>query len=715
MSLSGLKHHTQILEGLRILDRRLGDFVRGLGSSKIERPIEADLQGFAAVFVSEAEVLALLNEPLTDPAAVDFTLTHVNLLRDFSVRLRLSDFEMGVILLALSVEVDRKYERIFAFLNNDLNRKRPSLGLAMDILQSVRHEEAWRSFSETGALRRLALIDIQQDDGPRSNWQFRLTEGGLLRLLGNGRLLPELSPFGCGVPALEENEDSVALLACKSKSLVVTGPIGLEKSIAIASLARSKAMSLVSLDLSRLVHAPLDTVKAVCKGLVRDSLLFPSLLHLVTSTFGHLSFLLCQDSRPNVHHDANNSGTLGAAEWDSLYEIRQMLSSVSNETIVVVETEVPFETTADLAYKQSHYQVVDFPLPNEMIRAGLWASVLRNVDPLNENLAGPLSRSFRLSRNQIMIAAHHAQWTGGDAEMYWRAAASIASSGLSGIADRITPKADWKDLVLGETEMAQLYDLVRRVRHRELVVREWGFERRLSYGTGVNALFAGPPGTGKTMAAEVIASELRVPLFRIDCASVISKYIGETEKNLERIFNAAKQCDVVLFFDEADALFGKRTQVSDAHDRYANIETSYLLQRIERHEGIVVLATNLMSNIDNAFIRRLTQIVHFKAPDAAARERIWKKIWPAELPLSADLNEQIPNIARHYDLNGGAIKNAALTAAYLAADSADSHLVQVEHVVCAIAQEYRKLGRSCDSFEWSSSSKTQGRRNGVCT
>lgn len=705
----------QIREDLRIVDRRLAEFVRRMGDSHKVCEQESELRAFAGVYVSETEVLSLLcMESKNEPLAADSSQQQYRSLRNLSDRLQLSEFEIEIVLLALAAEIDRKYARVFAFLNNDMTRKHPSIGLAIDVFGRDRYVgESWLAFAEYSKLKQFALVEILQDDGPRANWLFRLTEGGLLRLLGLDASFQDLIPFSLEYPSTEVQEGFHWLPDSRSNCLIVTGLSGSDKSRAIESLARSRAIPYVSLDLSRLAEAPAETVTRVCRGLLRDCCLQPSLIHLQLSSESQLSSLLRQPLRPYASQEP--TGPVAVGNTNPMREFRRLLTRLPRDAIVVVETDVPFDSAVDIACSQSEFHVVEFPIPSQNRRETYWTSVLRTVDPDNEDLAEPLSRSFRLSRSQIEIAAHQARHGNGGADAYWSAAASIASSGLSGIADRITPKAEWKDLVLDQTELVQLDDLVRRVRHREVVVREWGFDRRLSYGTGVNALFAGPPGTGKTMAAEVIASELRVPLFRVDCASVISKYIGETEKNLERIFNAAKRCDVVLFFDEADALFGKRTQVNDAHDRYANIETSYLLQRIERHEGIVVLATNLLTNIDNAFIRRLTQIVHFKAPDVEARERIWKKIWPAELPLSADLNDQIPNIARRFDLNGGAIKNAALTAAYLAADSKDSRVVQVDHVVSAIAQEYRKLGRSCDSFEWSATSHTPTRRSGVCT
>jgi SpoVK/Ycf46/Vps4 family AAA+-type ATPase len=221
------------------------------------------------------------------------------------------------------------------------------------------------------------------------------------------------------------------------------------------------------------------------------------------------------------------------------------------------------------------------------------------------------------------------------------------------------------------------------------VFGDWGFARRLGSRTGVNALFSGPPGTGKTMAAEVLASDLGLDLYKIDLSSVVSKYIGETEKNLERIFTAAENANVILFFDEADALFGKRSEVRDSHDRYANVEISYLLQRMEEYDGLAILASNLRQNMDEAFVRRLHFIVEFPFPDEEDRRRIWDVHFPAELPREADVDTA--SLARSYKLTGGSIRSIVLDAAFLAA--AEGRAVSAQHLVRAARREYQKMGK----------------------
>jgi SpoVK/Ycf46/Vps4 family AAA+-type ATPase len=238
--------------------------------------------------------------------------------------------------------------------------------------------------------------------------------------------------------------------------------------------------------------------------------------------------------------------------------------------------------------------------------------------------------------------------------------------------------------------LAQLQHIASWLIHRRVVHTQWGFGAKLSRGKGLNVLFSGPSGTGKTMAAEVLAQEFALELFQIDLSSVVSKYIGETEKNLSAIFREAEHCQALLFFDEADALFGKRTEVKDAHDRYANIEVNYLLQRIEQYEGVVILATNLQRNLDDAFVRRMQDIVEFPFPDETLRERIWRTHFPAEAPLGDDIDFEF--LGKQFKLPGGHIKNIVLYAAFLAAREAPS-VIRMEHLIQATNAEFQKQGK----------------------
>ncbi len=251
---------------------------------------------------------------------------------------------------------------------------------------------------------------------------------------------------------------------------------------------------------------------------------------------------------------------------------------------------------------------------------------------------------------------------------------------------KLSPLYKWDDIVLLPDKKDQLREVCNYVKNYPTIYESWGFDKH-SRSRGLNVLFSGPSGTGKTMAAEIIAGELGLDMYKIDLSMVVSKYIGETEKNLNRIFKDAEDTNAVLFFDEADALFGKRSEVKDAHDRYANIEINYLLQKMEEHEGIVVLASNMQKNMDEAFIRRMNFIVEFPFPNDAYRLEIWKKIFPKMAPLGKIDFESLSKL----QISGGNIKNITLTAAFLAAE--DGGNVEMAHLVKAAKREYQKIGK----------------------
>jgi AAA+ superfamily predicted ATPase len=285
----------------------------------------------------------------------------------------------------------------------------------------------------------------------------------------------------------------------------------------------------------------------------------------------------------------------------------------------------------------------------------------------------------QLDRMRLAMAA-----TSGDAAAAYR---RLTSARLDVLAHHIRPRATWDDLVLSPARKGVLTDLVDRYHHGTRVYEEWGFEAKPS--RGLVALFAGQSGTGKTLAAEVVAGQLGLDLYRLDLSSVVSKYIGETEKNLDALFDAASLGNIVLFFDEADALFGKRSEISDAHDRYANVETSYLLQRLEQYDGIVVLATNYEKNIDRAFLRRVHVRVDFPMPGEPERQAIWERNLRPDAPYADDID--VPWLVERFDITGAAIRNAVVDAAFLAA--AEDGPIHMRHLVRGVAREMHKLGR----------------------
>jgi SpoVK/Ycf46/Vps4 family AAA+-type ATPase len=331
-------------------------------------------------------------------------------------------------------------------------------------------------------------------------------------------------------------------------------------------------------------------------------------------------------------------------------------------------------------------------------RIDMWrhAARARDIHLSRADLAS-LAGRFVLTTGQVRSVlasasdmAAMAGWETPDASQIAAAARQASDHSLGRLAMKIERKHDWADLVLPAATLQRLREFAAAIRHRHVVFGEWGFGDRIVHGAGIKALFAGASGTGKTMAAGVIARELGLDLFKVDLSGVVSKYIGETEKNLDRVFDAARSSNAIVFLDEAEAILGKRSEVRDAHDRYANIEVAYLLQRLEEHDGVVILATNLRRNIDEAFNRRMQYVIDFPRPEEAERERIWRGMFPPQSPIGADVDFRF--LARQFDLAGGEIRNVALDAAFIAAQ--EHGAIDMRAIVEALSRQLAKQGKT---------------------
>ena len=344
--------------------------------------------------------------------------------------------------------------------------------------------------------------------------------------------------------------------------------------------------------------------------------------------------------------------------------------------------------------------VLDVPNLAEGERANSWNAALGLATP--QVAISRAVAAYRLTPEQVSLAAEEARQRAAargstlDADDLQAGARAQNSAGLQKLAHRISPRASWGDLVLPRYIEGQLRSIAGRVRQRGQVFDEWRLGSNSSRAPGVTALFAGDSGTGKTMSAEVVARSLGLDLYVIDLSTVVDKYIGETEKNLDRIFVEAERVNGVLLFDEADAIFGKRSEVKDARDRYANVEVAYLLQRMEQFEGLAILTTNLRANVDEAFLRRIDILVEFPLPDPESRAHLWAKQLTPELPVADDLD--LGFLASAFELSGGNIRNVVLSAAFEAAE--DDKAVSMAHIIRATSAEYRKLGRLCVESEF---------------
>jgi hypothetical protein len=347
---------------------------------------------------------------------------------------------------------------------------------------------------------------------------------------------------------------------------------------------------------------------------------------------------------------------------------------------------------------------LDIPLsiPDIGERLQLWQTLSYDSLPLSSEDASKLAGKFLFTPGKIAstidevrrledwrkAAADHKEKPPSASQLVHQAAYRLISHRLKDKAVKMEPRFTWEDLILPQETLQLLQQACSRVHHRHTVMHSWGFDRKLPYGRGISMLFTGPPGTGKTMSAVVMAREMEAELYRIDLSRVVSKYIGETEKNLGEIFDQARLSGAILFFDEADALFGKRSEVKDAHDKYANMETSYLLQKMEEYDGLTILATNFAQNLDDAFTRRIQYIVKYPFPDALQREQLWQATFPKELPVD---HIDYKYLSEAFELSGGSIKNIVLTAAFLAAREAAP--VSMKQLLEGVIQEYKKTGK----------------------
>lgn len=576
----------------------------------------------------------------------------------------LTELDVELLIIAALPDLDPRFERLYGYLNDDVTRRRASIGLALELAEA----SAWSTddrgrLQPSGPLLRQNLIIVEDGDRPFLTRALRVPDRVVGHLLGDERpdaaLASVIEPVAACSSALARQlghavRSGVSLVHVRERMT------GTGTALAVAALAEAGRPSVV-LDLDRLIGVG-DPV-LVLPIAVREALLRGA--GLVIGPVDALATAAPEALYPLV--DATVSLIMvGRGSWQPQWLGASPL-------------------------------LVDAPPLGGRERAALWQQELDNPDGSDAESLDPIAWAGHLAlgpgqvRQAIQAARASAQLTGKplSADDLRRGVRAQNAAGLERLARRIEPEVSWDDLVLAPPAVRALRELTARARHRDTVLIDWRMRRGGGRGNGVTALFAGDSGTGKTMSAEVIAHDLGLDLYTINLATVVDKYVGETEKNLERIFTEAAGVNAVLFFDEADAIFGKRSEVRDAHDRYANIESAYLLQRLESFDGLAVLATNLRANIDEAFTRRLDMIVDFAAPTADLRLRLWQRCLARPLPSDDDLD--LGFLADAFELAGGNIRSAATTAAYLAAAAATP--VSMKQLIVAVEQEYRKLGR----------------------
>ncbi|HUA58220.1 MAG TPA: ATP-binding protein [Verrucomicrobiae bacterium] len=591
----------------------------------------------------------------------------------------LAPFETQTIVACAAPELDLRFEVLYSYAQNDVNRKRPTVDLLLrlhsaDPLDRMRMCAAFRP---ENSLLRNGLVALTGDpEQPLPARALRLDDRMVEYLLGGAGIDHRLRPFAECIeprtklsdlllphPLKQDLVNALAAFGDGPQLLLFRGAAGTGKQFTAETLSHETRRPLIVADLG-LAAASAVALPDILALLRREAALREANLFLAHGDA--LQLHLDRDLFPRG--------------------CRIFLSVESDAASIHIPSGWPRLT-------------FEFPLPEFEDRVRLWRRGIADAAiPAPDADAMGLANQFVLTPGAIHRACHAAAI---EARLRrprdpWISTADLAAAAraesnhaLARLAQKVDTVHEWQDLVLPSRAMQQLREVVASHKHRHLVYSGWGFDRRLAMGKGLNVLFHGPSGTGKTMAAGILARELGLHIYKIDLSSVVSKYIGETEKQLNQLFREARTSNAILLFDEADALFGKRSETRDAHDRYANIETAYLLQRIEEYEGIVILTTNFRKNIDEAFSRRMQHVIEFPFPDVPQRLKIWTSIIPAGASLDGDIDFTF--LARQFELPGGSIRNIALGAAFLAAD--EGAPMRMEHFILASAREMLKAGK----------------------
>jgi hypothetical protein len=591
--------------------------------------------------------------------------------------LGLSPFERAVLLLCAGAELVAGWDALCARAQGDPQRASPTFALALAALPGA----AWGALSPGAPLRRWRLVEV----GPAqtlAHAPLRLDERVLHHLVG--------------VEGPDERLAGIVEPAPRPREL---SPRQQGAARAVAALWARAAAEGADLPPVQLVGpdaaARLDVAGAAC-ALLADALgvaPLPGVIRAAALPAGAAEL-------ETVVRACEREWVLGARPL--VAECDDVEGEPAREAALLHLAErfagpLLLSTRAPLRIPRRPALAVEVPRPSPAEQRAAWRDALGAASGAAEPVIEALAASFDLSPTAIRAACAGALGRADAgvplADALWDTCRVQARGGLDALAQRIESAAGWDDLVLPPAQAATLRELADQVRHRPTVYERWGFAARGARGLGTTALFAGESGTGKTLAAEVVARELGLDLYRVDLSSLISKYIGETEKNLRRVFDAAEEGGAILLFDEADAVFGKRSEVKDSHDRHANVEVSYLLQRMEAFPGLAVLTTNLPDALDSAFMRRLRFIVHFTFPDAERRERIWRRVFPGDTPTDGLRWDDLARL----NVAGGSIRNIALNAAFHAA--AGGTPVRMEHVLRAARAEYDKLQRPLPAAE----------------
>jgi ATP-dependent 26S proteasome regulatory subunit len=593
----------------------------------------------------------------------------------------LNPFERDAVLFCFAVDEDPEFATLCAYIQDDVNARYATPHLVLSVLcQTREHRESARAaLLPSTPLRRFRLLTLSEGSIAQCWRPLRIDERVADYVRGINRLdesVIHLVRPAQPAPIAGAHRELVDELVRWAESadgrpwppFHLTGPAGAGKQAMASAFCARAGLQLYTFDLRHLLPLQDAERHPLLHVMEREAVLSRIALYVDTADFDPADRLL----------------TAAALDWIERYG------------------GVLFVGGRERWHTQRQVLHIAVPKPDAAEQGQLWA---RSLDGIANSVDGQIQaivQQFDLGPSAIpqavSSAVAKARARPGDvllaADDLWQACREQVGWQLGSLAQRLTPCYTWDDIVLPGDLMRQLREIADQVAARSQVYESWGFGARLPRGRGISALFSGPSGTGKTMAAEILANHLQLDLYRIDLAGVVSKYIGETEKNLRNVFDAAEQSGAILFFDEADALFGKRSEVRDSHDRYANIEVNYLLQRMEDYRGLAILCTNRRSALDRAFLRRLRFLVELPFPDCDNRRMIWTKVFPAQAPLAPLDLEALSRL----EITGGNIRNIALNAAFLAAGEESN--IEMQHVLHAARREYAKIDKLLTEAEF---------------
>ena len=630
---------------------------------------EQSADRFGGLYIDDDDADNALN-PATDSHAFIPAPPAESPLADLANRFQLTPFERDVLLLAAAPEFDERYQTLYGYLQNDATRRHPCAGFALRLFSRT-WDERWvkrRYFEDNRDLLSNRLIRFVEDPHDRDPSlparQFRIFPRIAGVLSGQKSSDPQVATYA-----------RIITPGTAFRDLDLPADL-LDKFTRIATAIRHGGLLHLR---GQTPHGQRKIAESVARQLNKKLIIYD------------------YPDTPLAEH-----GAILRRECRLLDAM--LYAGTANHAFARELAHAPFPivVSADAGPRQIWQSQrsfhVDMELPGVASRLKMWRGSLNGAGQRLETEVTALAGKFCFDAAQIEEAVESARNLAvlRSAEAHGITAADLndaareqSSDGLRKLARKVVARHSWDDLILPSRTRRQLIEIIDAVRLRHTVNAQWQFESKTGANTGISVMFSGVSGTGKTMAASILAAELKLDLYKIDLARVVSKYIGETEQNLDRIFNEAQNSSQILFFDEADALFGKRSEVKEAHDRYANIEVAYLLQKMEEFSGVAILATNLGRNLDTAFQRRLQHVIEFPFPDANDRELIWKKMFPEAAPRHEDIDFAF--LGRQFEFSGGNIRNAVLAAAYLAA--AESCPISMGHLIQATGREYQKMGK----------------------